>query len=117
MEEIIWNRACLDFGGISPAEGDRALAVLLQAHGTVMNGGIVHALGSLSTRELSEAMAAFRYFGLPQAAEVLAQEWDDTEETEERLDRMYEAAVPDDGTIERAFSSKLATCPEAFAPV
>lgn len=73
MQDIIWNRACLDFGGPSPAEGDRALAALLQAHGRVMSEGVVHALESLSVEELSEAIAGFRYFGLPRAAEVLAQ--------------------------------------------
>jgi hypothetical protein len=88
MEDIIWNRACLDSGGPSPGKGDRALVALLRAHGLVMNGGVVHALASLSAEERSEAIAGFRYFGLLQAAEALSQAWDDSEESEERLDRM-----------------------------
>ena len=117
MEDIIWNRACLHSGGTSPLEGDLALADLLQAHGMVMNGGVVHALESLDAQARSRAAAAFRYFGLPCGAEVFTQDWDETGETEERLDRMYEAAIPDDQAIEHAFRSKLATCPEAFAPI
>lgn len=116
MEDAIWNRACLDFGGPSPAEGDRALAALLLAHGRVMNGGVIHALESLSAEELSEAVAGFRYFGLQQAAEVLAQPWDDSEECEDRLERMYEAAIPNDAIIELVFRAKLTDWPSAFAP-
>ena len=116
-QDQIWNRACLESGGASPAVGDQALASLLVAHGLAMNGGVAHALDCLSEEEVSAAIAGFNYFGLSAASNVFQQVPDDSEETEERLNRMYLEAVPSDDTIAHAFRIKLLTSPEAFAPV
>lgn len=115
-QDQIWNRACLESGGASPAEGDRALAALLLAHSIIMNGGVVHALECLSQWEISAAIAGFSYFGLAEASPVLSQAHDDSEGTEARLNRMYCAAVPSDETLAHAFRVKLLASPEAFAP-
>ena len=112
----IWNRACLESGGPSPAAGDQALASLLRAHGYAMNGGVVHALECLSQAEVAAAVAGFNYFGLSEAANVFQQHADDTEETEERLNHLYWTAVPSDETLANAFRVKLLVSPEAFAP-
>jgi hypothetical protein len=113
----IWNRACLESGGPSPAEGDRALASLLLAHGLIMNGGVVHALGCLSQSEIAAAIAGFEYFGLTRAADALKQTPDETEETEQRLDQLYWSAVPDDETLVDALRVKLLVSPEVFSPM
>lgn len=116
-QDQIWNRACLESGGASPAEGDRALASLLMAHGLIMNGGVVHALECMNQSETYAAIAGFEFFGLTKAANVLRQLPDDTEETEERLNRMYWSAVPEDETLTHAFRIKLATSPDVFAQI
>ena len=115
-QDQIWNRACLESGGPLPAAGDVALASLLLAHGLVMNGGVVHALECLSQAEISAAIAGFDYFGLTEAAKVLKEAPDESEETEERLNQLYWAAVPNDETLAHAFRVKLLASPEAFAP-
>lgn len=115
-QDQIWNRACLERGGPSPAAGDIALASLLLAHGLVMNGGVVHALECLSQAEISAAIAGFDYFGLTEAAKVLNEEPDASEETEHRLNQLYWTAVPNDETLVHAFRVKLLASPEAFAP-
>jgi hypothetical protein len=115
-QDQVWNRACLESGGPSPLEGDEALASLLLAHGLAMNGGVVHALESMSRCEIRAAIAGYTYFGLTQAAEVFKQVPDESEETEEHLNRMYWVAVPSDETLAHAFRVKLLSTPEAFAP-
>ncbi|MDH5821965.1 hypothetical protein QFW77_03015, partial [Luteimonas sp. RD2P54] len=115
-QDQIWNRACLESGGPSPAAGNKALASLLLAHGLAMNGGVVHALECLSQPEVDSAVAGFNYFGLAEAARVFQQPPDDTDETEERLNQLYWVAVPSDETLAHAFRVKLLASPEAFAP-
>ena len=115
-QDQIWNRACLESGGSSPAAGDQALASLLLAHGLAMNGGVVHALECLSQSEIAAAVAGFNYFGLTDASRVFEQLPDDSEETEERFNQMYWSAVPSDETLAHAFRVKLLSTPEAFAP-
>lgn len=117
QQDQIWNRACLESGGPSPKAGDHALASLLLVHGLAMNGGAAHALESLSQSEIAAAVAGFNYFGLVAAADVFKQAPDDSEETEELLNRMYWAAVPSDETLQHAFHAKLLASPEVFAPI
>ncbi|MDE2407030.1 MAG: hypothetical protein KGL91_04100 [Xanthomonadaceae bacterium] len=112
----IWNRACLESGGATPAIGDSALASLLLAHGLATNGGVVHALECLSQTELSAAIAGFTYFGLNEAAQVFQQSPDNSEGSEDRLNQMYLAAIPSDEILTHAFRIKLVAAPEAFAP-
>jgi hypothetical protein len=114
-QDEIWNRACLESGGATPAPGDSALASLLLAHGLAMNGGVADALECLSESEIAAAVAGFTYFGLTEAAQVFQQITNDSE-AENRLNRMYFAAVPSDETLAHAFRIKLLATPEAFAP-
>jgi hypothetical protein len=81
-----------------------------------MNGGVVHAMECLSQSEITAAIAGFNYFGLTEASHAFEQLPDDSDETEERLNRMYWAAVPGDETLLNAFRIKLISNPEAFAP-
>ena len=117
QEDQIWNRATLGPSDSGPGEGDFALASLLHAHGLAMNGGVVHALETMTQAEVLAAIAGFRYFGLSVAAGVLSQAPDGSEAAEKRLDLMYWQAVPDDSTLVRAFQLRLSAFPEAFAPV
>ena len=67
----IWNRACGE-APLRTREGDRALTDLLQWHGYIMNGGVLHAVELLSASELSNAAAAYGYFGLDAVAYSLS---------------------------------------------
>ena len=116
LQDLIWNRACLERGGATPHEGDRALAALLLAHGLVMNGGVLHALGCLSRQERIDAIAGYRYFGLVAAADVLTKSYKQTGKAEEASNSAYWHAVPDDDALADAFHTKLAASPGAFAP-
>ncbi|TWT19433.1 hypothetical protein FQY83_13895 [Luteimonas marina] len=71
----------------------------------------------MSQPEVAAAVAGFNYFGLADAALVFQQLPDGTEETEERLNQLYVAAVPNDETLAHAFRVKLFASPEAFAPM
>jgi hypothetical protein len=115
-QDAIWNRALLEAGGTTPAVGDSALASLLLAHGLAMNGGVVHALECLSPSEIAAAVEGFTYFGLTGAAQVFRGTPDNSEETENRLDKRYFSAVPSDETLAHAFRIMLVAAPEAFAP-
>ena len=115
-QDMIWNRACLESGGSSPAVGDQALVSVLLAHGLAMNGGVVHALECLSEAEIAAAVSGYNYFGLTDASRVFEQVPGDSEEIEERLNQMYWAAVPSDETLVHSFRAKLLSTPEAFAP-
>ena len=113
----IWNRASLESGGATPAAGDIALASLLLAHGLAMNGGVAHAIESLSQAEIAAAIDGFNYFGLTDASHVFEQRPDDSEDVEERLNMMYRTAVPNDQILAHAFRVKLISTPSAFAPI
>lgn len=116
-QDAIWNRASLDSGGPCPRAGDRALASLLLAHGLIMNGGLVHALDSLTQSEIASAIAGFEYFVFTAASAALKQLHDDSDDVEERLSRMYWAVVPNDETLDHALRQKLLASPDEFAPL
>ncbi|WP_220433203.1 hypothetical protein [Cognatiluteimonas lumbrici] len=82
-----------------------------------MNGGVTHALESLSQAEILAAVAGFEFFGLTDAARVFQQAPGDSDEAENRLNQLYFAAVPTDEALADAFGLKLASTPEAFAPL
>lgn len=67
----IWNRATLEKGGSTPRVGDSALAVLLQVHGVIMNGGVLHAIEVFSDEELDRARDGFRFFGLDEVSTLI----------------------------------------------
>ena len=112
----IWNRAATEAGGPNPAVGDRALAAVLLAHGAVMNGGVEHAIQSLSSEELLSAISGFNYFGLPAAAQAISSPSTSTDEALDAADRDYWRAVPSDDTLLHAFRLHLLSNPEAYAP-
>jgi hypothetical protein len=114
---LVWNRAALNGGGPTAAEGDLALAALLLAHGVVMNGGVDHALEVLSPAELAAASAGYRYFGFEQVAQLLEEAATQPDREEERLNSAYWGEIPDDEAIAHAFRKMLLSVPEAFASV
>ena len=110
----VWNRAALDAGGEAPLQGDAALAALLALHGMIMNGGIDHALEVLDVAEFADGIAAFRYFGLDEAACVL-EAATQADIGLELLNSKYGALIPDDGALVTAFEKKYAASPDVFA--
>jgi len=116
-QDQVWNRAALEAGGSSPAEGDLALANLLIAHGLVMNGGVQHAIECMSTEELGDSIAGFKYFGFLAAANALSQLPSNMEDSEESLNSAYWQAVPDDSALVHAFHLKLLANPDAFSAI
>ena len=119
-EDAIWNRACLQ--PIRTHLGDRMLSDLLQAHGRVMNGGVLHAAECLSDSELQDALAALSFYGLESAAEILSRAKEvirsdeDPELYEERLDAAYFKVIPDDECIVQKFKIQFLSNPAAYAP-
>ena len=125
----VWNRAALEAGGDSPADGDAALAALLAFHGIAMNGGVLHSVEFHSEAAIESALAGYRYFGLQEAAAVV--EWTRTmhresdldadddlaESVEIEADDRYSAAVPSDATIVDAFEAFRREHPAAFSPL
>jgi hypothetical protein len=99
--KLIWNRAC-GGGGPNPCKADCALAALLKAHGLIMNGGVLHAVGCLSASELADAESGYRFFRFDAAAYLLSrariirEASQDLESYEQQLDRDYAALIPDD---------------------
>lgn len=116
-QDKIWNRAAMEAGGSAPREGDAALASLLLVHGMVMNGGIDHALETLSKEEYAAGIDGFRYFGLPKVASILQRARGAMETDFERLNAEYGSLVPSDSTLVHAFQAKLIVSPGVFSPL
>ena len=108
VADRIWNRACQ--GGVAnPRAGDSALSALLLFHSVAMNGGVLHAIESLSPDKLAAAQLGYNYFGVAgitalicSAQEVIYQE-QDLDDLEQKLDQDYWALVPDDGALVKSF--------------
>ncbi len=123
MEDQVWNRACMEAGGDTPQVGDLALSSMIQAHGLIMNGGVHHAIDTLSPAELESAAQGFAYFGLGEAGRFLADlptdptlaEW--TDGTESVANDTYNQVVPDDEYLSRHFRAIIQTRPDDFAPI
>ena len=122
----IWNRAALAAGDEQPGqgEGDQALASLLLLHSLALNGGIHHALESLSHVEVEKASSGFRFFGLSEVSEFLESRGDATsllgkwtEETESLANEQYNLLVRGDGHLVECFERLLSERPECFAPL
>jgi hypothetical protein len=90
-----------------------------------MNGGVLHAIESLSTEERSAAFDDYRYFGLKAAANILediTRRWggghlalDDAERLAIEADERYAIVVADDDVLVRAFEARYGQDPSAFA--
>jgi len=60
---LVWNRAAMKHRGPAPRVGDESLSAVLLVHGLVMNGGVFHAVGSVTAEELRANCARYRFFG------------------------------------------------------
>lgn len=121
--DLIWNRACLESGGSKPREGDRHLAAALLAHGLVANGGLHHAVESMSESEARAAISGFEYLGLAAAAQLIAElaphaeefrRVEYTDQEEESANARYIQAVDGDRALEAAFFRALSSKPGDF---
>lgn len=117
----VWNRAAMEGGGSDPKVGDLMLSAMLQAHGLISNGGVLHGLEVLLPEAISEAIEGYRYFGLEEAAAFLATEAkvpeaQRTDDDELRLDNEYGDMIPTDSTFDEPFNRRLRQSPEDFAP-
>ena len=119
-EAQVWNRAALEAGGSNPCAGDSALAALLLVHGMVMNGGVEHAIETLSSAEMSVGIAGYRYFSFHDVARMLedaAGEGLDDEDDAEAADHRYAEIIPEDRVVLERFRAVFAVSPSAFGPV
>lgn len=123
LADRVWNRAALESGGRESKAGDRALAALLLAHGLVMNGGVHHALETLSEGELEAAADGYAFFGCDDVCRFLRGASEDpvlcqwTEATEPIANARYSQMVLDDAYLSRAFERVFAERPGDFAAV
>ena len=117
LAEQVWNRAATDFGGSAAREGDRALADLLIAHGTVMNGGVGHAIDALSSDALSAAAAGYRFFGFEGVARLLENASTAGADELDQLEHTYAELVPSDRALVEHFEAFYLSSAEAFAPI
>jgi hypothetical protein len=127
-EDEIWTGACAEAGRPKSltAPGDRALADMILAHSLAMNGGVVHAVESLTTEERAAAVEGYRYFGLDAAARVLEDiarrfdgvlDDDEAERLEVEADERYASVVADDEVLANAFVEQYRREPTAFVPI
>jgi hypothetical protein len=89
-------------------KADSAAAAVWIAHGLVMNGGVLHCAEALSKREVRAAIAGYRFFALPAAAEALEHalkvQAEDADRLEPVLDELYNRAIPDDRFLDAQMS-------------
>jgi hypothetical protein len=96
------------------------LSALLLAHGLVMNGGVVHAVGVLDEDQLRAACAGYSYFGFSEVANPLdlarqsVTSEDEVESTEMEFDSEYARRVSDDGTLIAAFEADFGRNPDLY---
>jgi len=118
--DMIWNRAC-DPNHLRTLPGDRALADMLRAHGLAMNGGVLHAVECLTTSQLSDAEAGYRFYGLGDIATLLSRArtifeiGEDLGNHEKQLDKQYAEMVSSDDALVERFERHLASNPSDFA--
>jgi hypothetical protein len=95
---------------------------MILAHGLVMNGGVEHAIESLTSEQLAAAKEAYRYFGLADVDaffDVASSGLPDGEEPDAwdgALNARYNALIPDDSLLVERFEAVLCRNPSAFAP-
>lgn len=121
--DLIWNRACLGNMASLSSPGDQALRGMLSFHNLAMNGGVLHALEVLGPAELEVAKSGYRFFGLEVVADFLGEAnsismtAEDLSLWEVKLDKDYDALVPDDSTLVACFETKLRCNRSEFAPI
>jgi len=122
---VIWNRAAGGATAGSLKDGDRSLAALLQAHGLIMNGGVLNAVEVMQQEEFRSAVAGYDYFELHGVSHLLRQaralvqrgEEEEIESHEAMFDADYRAIIPDDSALFRLFEERLRARPSDFASV
>ena len=118
----IWNRACQG-GGATPRAGDLALSALLLFHGLAMNGGVLHAVDCLSSAQLTDSQAGYRFFGFPSTAELLEKahhgstDEHDLDGIEAALDQEYWSHIPDDSTLVARFEAHYKLNLQDYCPL
>ena len=118
----IWNRACGE-DPLRALPGDRALAEVLHAHGLAMNGGVLHVVELMTTEELSDAVAGYRFFGLDGVASLLLRSrriflaGGSLGRHEQELDSEYVHMIPSDNSLGDRFEDRLKSSPSDFAPL
>lgn len=112
----MWNRACV---GEGTGPGDRHLSALLLVDGMVQNGGPNHAADSCDPAEITAAVAAARYFGLGDLAEVIGElpAAADDEDADDRLSEAYHRLLPDSDRLSDALAARHAAAPGDFQPI
>lgn len=111
---IIWNRAAM--AGPPHHRGDAALSAVLRLHSAIMSGGLEHAADVLPPEAFAAAADGFRYLGMTEAADLVAQP-ELLEEDLDDLDDRYDALIPRDQVIVTHFETLLHQHPDDFAPV
>jgi len=96
---------------------------MLELHGGAMNAGLLHAVGGLDAEELAAAEASYRYFGLDDTADLIAEaaaiskRGDDSGDRERELIKRYAALIPSDATLAERVERALRCNPSEFAPI
>lgn len=100
---------------------------MVLAHSLVMNGGVLHAVESLTADELAAAIDGYEYFGLRRPAAVLREisaragnrsfDLGAVEKLESEADERYAAVVSGDAALVTAFEARYVDEPSAFDPV
>lgn len=118
--DMIWNRACGE-APLRDLPGDLAITDLIHAHSLVMNGGVLHAVECMTAKELSEAEAGYRFFGLDGVASLLSrarrifEAGDELDRHEQELDSDYAHMIPSDSSLVDRFKARLKSNPSDFA--
>lgn len=121
----VWHRAL----GLEPASrlpGDVAAYAVLEFHGMVMNGGVLHAVEGRGEEYVSSAEDAYRWLGLAGVADLigevrrtLADRRSTTpatiDELEVESDTRYDSLVPEDSDLEAALGRRIVDSPESFS--
>lgn len=121
----IWQRA-LDLPDEAELPGDTALAAVLLAHGSIMNGGVLNFVEEYDVTEVDAAVAGYRWLGIDPIAELLVEVREKVARVggpkhpgklERRSDKAYAKVIDDDSDLEDYFRRAFAERPDDFAPL
>jgi hypothetical protein len=88
-----------------------------------MNGGVLHAVECMTSEELSDAQAGYRFYGLDDVASLLFRARgifevaDDLGSHEQQFDGEYAQFIPSDCSLVEWFELRLKSTPSHFAPL
>ncbi len=123
----IWDRA-LNVGEVSELTypGDIAMARVLLAHGSVMNGGVLNYVEEYDATEVADAEAAYRWLGAGGVGDLIDRVrakvatglgLKQLETLERTADDAYGEVIGDDEALLDLLRVRLADFPDAFAPL